>query len=329
MSWVKLDDQFPDHPKVIAAGGDAAWLYVAGLCYCQAKLTDGVIPAGIVPRLTDRKNPLRLAERLVEVRLWEPLGSDYRIHDYHDLNTAAEKVKAKREATRKRVTEWREKRACNAVTNAIGNAGGNAAPLTANRDPLTANHQETLAQPPAGAGVGQGIKKAAKAVRPKRPAAEKAPPPPMPFSIDEMLSALEATSQGQIIVSPFDRSLAKPLTAVIRGLDESKCTLDDVRLAGEYAAAVVPTWPTPEPLGLGWLATGGKLSTMIGKARSWRDRGRTLAQSTRPSGFQRPEAPRPAPPEFVPLPRAIVPDDPEERRRLREQLQSSALKESA
>ena len=73
MTWAKIDDQFPDHPKVVAAGGDAAWLYVAALCYCQAKLTDGHIPAGIVPRLTDRKAPMRLAATLVESRMQRDL----------------------------------------------------------------------------------------------------------------------------------------------------------------------------------------------------------------------------------------------------------------
>mgnify|MGYP001005845871 CR=1 FL=1 len=136
MPWVKLDDQFPNHPKVLAAGGDAAWLYVAGLCYCQSLLTDGYIPAGMVPRLTDRKVPMVLAEKLVTVRLWEKAEGGYRIHDYHDLNDTSDKVKAKRKATKERVERWREKRGSNGVTepisngvtSAIGNGVSNAAP---------------------------------------------------------------------------------------------------------------------------------------------------------------------------------------------------------
>lgn len=107
MAWVKLDDQFPDHPKVVAAGGDAAWLYVAGLCYCQAKLTDGHIPSGVVPRLSDRKFPMKLAEKLVAVGLWSREPHGYVVHDYHLYNMAANEVKAIREKNRDRIAKWR------------------------------------------------------------------------------------------------------------------------------------------------------------------------------------------------------------------------------
>lgn len=146
MPWVKLDDQFPDHPKVVAAGGDAAWLYVAALCYCQAKLTDGHIPTAMVPRLTDRKAPMALAAKLVEVVLWEPAEGGYMIHDYFAHNAPSEKVKAKREATRRRVTEWRERHAGNGVTSESGNADRNGVTAALVTPPPTANRlpdQET------------------------------------------------------------------------------------------------------------------------------------------------------------------------------------------
>lgn len=119
MTWVKLDDQFPDHPKVIAAGGDAAWLYVAGLCYCQAKLTDGHIPRGIVVRLTDRRHPLVLANQLVKVGLWEEDADGFRVHDFMEYNLDSATVKAKKDANRNRVTAWRKERGGNAVRNAV------------------------------------------------------------------------------------------------------------------------------------------------------------------------------------------------------------------
>ena len=111
MTWAKIDDQFPDHPKVVAAGGDAAWLYVAALCYCQAKLTDGHIPAGIVPRLTDRKAPMRLAATLVEVGLWHAIDDGFKVHDYHDMNPLASEVRAKRAATTAKPRPWEPARA--------------------------------------------------------------------------------------------------------------------------------------------------------------------------------------------------------------------------
>lgn len=90
VTWVYLDDHFPDHPKVVAAGGDAAWLFVCGLAYCKRYRTDGAIPGPQVGKLTDRRSPSRLAKRLVEVGLWEVTVGGFRVHDYDDWNRPAE-----------------------------------------------------------------------------------------------------------------------------------------------------------------------------------------------------------------------------------------------
>jgi hypothetical protein len=110
MTWVKLDDQFPSHPKMVLAGGDAAWLHVCALCYCGQHLTDGRFPKAIVPRLSDRKKPLDLATRLVEVGAWDDLGDEYEIHDYLEHNPSREQVleeRAKRSAAGKRGAQKR------------------------------------------------------------------------------------------------------------------------------------------------------------------------------------------------------------------------------
>ena len=109
MSWIKLDDQFADHPKVIAAGPLASWMYVCGLTYAGRYLTDGFIPAGQVRKLADVDNATELAARLVEVGLWEPTEDGYLIHDYHDYNPRADKVRAERAANAKRQAEWRDR----------------------------------------------------------------------------------------------------------------------------------------------------------------------------------------------------------------------------
>jgi hypothetical protein len=97
--WVKIDDHFPNHPKVVRAGGDAAWLYLCGLCYCAEHLTDGKIPAAMVPRLSDRKAPMKLARKLVDVGLWD--GSEttgFVVHDWCDWNPSADEARKKRSA---------------------------------------------------------------------------------------------------------------------------------------------------------------------------------------------------------------------------------------
>lgn len=100
MTWVYLDDGFPDHRKVVSAGGDAAWLHVSALCYVNRNLTGGLIPAAMVPRLSDRKSPKKLATVLVNVGLWEEHERGYRIHDYEDYNQSAERQREKEDAAK-------------------------------------------------------------------------------------------------------------------------------------------------------------------------------------------------------------------------------------
>lgn len=102
MTWFKVDDQFPRHPKVIRAGTDAAWLFVAGGCYCAQYLTDGMIPKDAVAGLTALRQPLKLAGRLVEVGLWHDRGDAFEVHDYLVYNPSREKVEKDREEAAER-----------------------------------------------------------------------------------------------------------------------------------------------------------------------------------------------------------------------------------
>ena len=51
MTWVRIDDEFPQHPKVVRAGPLGMALQVAGLCYCNKYLTDGFIPWAVAKTL--------------------------------------------------------------------------------------------------------------------------------------------------------------------------------------------------------------------------------------------------------------------------------------
>lgn len=113
MTWLKLADTFTDHPKVVAAGDQAAWLYIAGLCYCSRHLTDGQIPADAVRRLTGLPSPQKYARKLVEVGLWDETHSGYAVHDYTAHQRSRNDVEEQRERTRVRVQKHRS----NAVTN--------------------------------------------------------------------------------------------------------------------------------------------------------------------------------------------------------------------
>jgi hypothetical protein len=107
MTWVKLDDQFADHPKVLEAGPLASWLYVCSLTYSARILTDGFIPKAQVRRLADVENAQELADKLVEVGLWDCVENGYQIHDYLDYNPSADTVKTKQESDRIRKNSTR------------------------------------------------------------------------------------------------------------------------------------------------------------------------------------------------------------------------------
>jgi 5-methylcytosine-specific restriction endonuclease McrA len=79
MTWVRLDDQFTDHPKIVQAGPLAGWLFVCGLGYAARYLTDGSIPAAQVRRLADVEDAEPLAARLVAAGLWEPVEGGYQV----------------------------------------------------------------------------------------------------------------------------------------------------------------------------------------------------------------------------------------------------------
>lgn len=99
MAWVKLDDKFRVHPKLLAVSPVAGWLWVCALGYCNDHFTDGAVPGrgliGVAPTI---RNPLRYAEELVKAGLWATTESGWQIHDYHDYQPTAEEVIAKKAA---------------------------------------------------------------------------------------------------------------------------------------------------------------------------------------------------------------------------------------
>lgn len=126
MTWIKLDDQFSDHPKVAALSDRAFRLYVQGLCYASRYLTDGLLTSASL--LVIRAKPAALAE-LMDAGLWESSHDEaVTIHDYLKYNPSRSKVEANREAVRGRVTKHRGGD-CNTVTGPVTTSVSNAAPV--------------------------------------------------------------------------------------------------------------------------------------------------------------------------------------------------------
>lgn len=103
MSWVKLANSFPSHPKVLTAGPHAAWLFVCSLCYASEHLTDGRIPRSALPTLAPGvRSANALVSRLVSVGLWEVETDGWRIHDYQEWQRSSDEIRAAQKADRDR-----------------------------------------------------------------------------------------------------------------------------------------------------------------------------------------------------------------------------------
>lgn len=92
--WVKVDDTIAMHPKLLAAGGPAAWHFICGLTYCARYLTDGRIPATAAPHLSAQRGGRRLTNRLVAAGLWEPVDGGYLVHDFLDYQISRDEAVA-------------------------------------------------------------------------------------------------------------------------------------------------------------------------------------------------------------------------------------------
>ena len=103
MSYVQLDDQIANHPKIVRAGPEASWMWACAIAYCQKHLTDGFVPLRALPTLGPFPQPRKIAERLVEAKkpdgehgLFERRGDDYAVHDYLKHNPTSEEVLRRR-----------------------------------------------------------------------------------------------------------------------------------------------------------------------------------------------------------------------------------------
>ena len=106
MTWVKIDDLFPDHPKIVALTDAAFRTHVTGLCYAARYLTDGHIPTGSLRTIGPRK----AATELEAAGLWTKTDHGWQIRDFLDYNPSRDDVETKRAAARIRIARAREVR---------------------------------------------------------------------------------------------------------------------------------------------------------------------------------------------------------------------------
>lgn len=110
MPWAKFDERYPSHRKVRPLSDSAFRLDASAICWSAEHLTDGFIPEGDLPIVSDCKNPKKAATELVDRGRWEVTVGGWRIHDYLDYNPGSDEVKAQRERDAERKRRGRENR---------------------------------------------------------------------------------------------------------------------------------------------------------------------------------------------------------------------------
>ena len=138
MVWVKITDNYAEHPKHLKAGPLAQAMWLSGLAYANRLQTGGLVPRSKARQLVDLDGdggivlggfapgtilvansmgepvPVDwryLADTLVNVGLWEVCQDGFLIHDYFDYQLTKERIAANREhgAQRQRASRARRK----------------------------------------------------------------------------------------------------------------------------------------------------------------------------------------------------------------------------
>jgi len=135
VTWVRLDDHFADHPKMLSLGAFAPLalaLQVRALCYAARHLTDGFIPEAAITVLTDGFGEWSIETGgnefmsvgadaddfdwpalMLKAGLWHRRKGGYAIHDYLIYNPSRAVTLKERESNAKRQKAFRDRNATN------------------------------------------------------------------------------------------------------------------------------------------------------------------------------------------------------------------------
>lgn len=107
MGWVKLENTFPQNPKVVGLSDAAFRAYVTALCYCDAHMTDGLLPEAAILTLGITE-PVRV--ELVSNKLVSSRRGSLRIHDYLEHQRSRAQIASERKAAKERQKRARASR---------------------------------------------------------------------------------------------------------------------------------------------------------------------------------------------------------------------------
>jgi len=117
MTWVKIDDSFPDHPKIKGLKDDEFRLYMTALCYASRYLTDGVIPLNIVRTFIESRSKSSRISALVDANLWEIVADNIVILSYSEYQFTKERIETERKLAAERMAKSRGLRRTETVTD--------------------------------------------------------------------------------------------------------------------------------------------------------------------------------------------------------------------
>jgi hypothetical protein len=126
MTWIKLDDNAVDHPKVASLTDKAFRWWVRGLSYASRYLTDGILP-----KVFWKRTPNGVRTELVSSRLWDWIDPNFIIHDYHHHQSLKEDVESEKERSRQNSKAYRDRRRAerrNVIANVSADASSNRQP---------------------------------------------------------------------------------------------------------------------------------------------------------------------------------------------------------
>lgn len=196
MAWVKIDDQFYDHPRWADAPGDSIALWLAAMAWCNRNASlDGFIPEPKTRGLVAIKNAPRTCADLCAREAFAKVDGGYVIRNYVEYQQPehVQRISAVRSASGKKgaAGKWAEKRRAaeyadappppepppdemaNPMANAIANVNGKKCPVTlipeTRSNPAAADTHLGCAATPAAAALEMFIEHRTRQAKPHNP----------------------------------------------------------------------------------------------------------------------------------------------------------------
>ncbi len=129
MAWIRLSDDYNDHPKFDHLSDGAFRLWHQGMGFCRKFQTDGLIPTASLRQFkaysTKRMRILLTPWKDGAAPLWHSIdGFGVKVHDYLEWNPSKEQENERRQDTKERMRGLRERRVTPDVSTHIARTIG-------------------------------------------------------------------------------------------------------------------------------------------------------------------------------------------------------------